>query len=328
MPLPHKKSASPNIRVPENVFYPSCSFRTVALLLCSISVMLLSGCVSKHVYDQQLQQSETLATKVDTMNATITGLKDQLNNSRIKLADCRAELEQNSIEFEAHKQRQSSIYKAREQKTEEELTTLQTETVRLTNEKSSLLKNIEDNQEQIAVLEKMKQKLEIDLEREKIAREARIAQMSSTYNELVGSLEQELARGELTIKQLKNKLSVNLVGQILFASGTSDLTDDGKRVLQQVGDSLKKISNKRICVEGHTDNLAIKQSKQNIFPSNWELAAARAANVVHFLQDEIGISGENLEIRSMGPYQPVADNNTAEGRAQNRRIEIVLVDME
>ncbi|MDD2558310.1 MAG: OmpA family protein, partial [Desulfuromonas sp.] len=93
-------------------------------------------------------------------------------------------------------------------------------------------------------------------------------------------------------------------------------------------DSLKKISNKRICVEGHTDNLPIKQSMQEIFPSNWELAAARAANVVHFLQDEIGIDGKNLEIRAMGHYQPVANNNTAEGRAQNRRIEIVLVDLE
>ncbi|MDY0185653.1 MAG: OmpA family protein [Desulfuromonadaceae bacterium] len=326
--MPQKNPTSLKARALEDTFLTPHNLTTAALLLCSIVILLLSGCVSKQTYDQQLHQSETLSSKVDAMSATIAGLKDELSTTRANLADCRAELEQNSIEFEANKQRQSSIYKAREQKTEGELTALQADTLRLKNEKATLLESIEENQDKIAALEKEKQKLGHELEREKIAREARIAQMSSTYNELVGSLEQELARGELTIKQLKNKLSVNLVGQILFASGTANLTDDGKRVLRQVGDSLKKISNKRICVEGHTDNLPIKQSMQEIFPSNWELAAARAANVVHFLQDEIGIDGKNLEIRAMGHYQPVANNNTAEGRAQNRRIEIVLVDLE
>ncbi|MDY0212752.1 MAG: OmpA family protein [Desulfuromonadaceae bacterium] len=326
--MPQKNPTSLKASTPKNTFSIPRNLRTAALLFCSITLILLAGCVSKQTYDQQLRQSETLGTKVEALNATIAGLKNDLNTTRAKLADCRAELEQNSIEFEAHKERQSSIYKAREQKTGDELTALQADISQLKNEKSSLLSLIEENQEQIAALEKKKQQLALDLEREKIAREARIAQMSSTYNELVGSLEQELARGELTIKQLKNKLSVNLVGQILFASGTANLTDDGKRVLRQVGDSLKKISNKRICVEGHTDNLPVKQSMHDIFPSNWELAAARAANVVHFLQDEISIDGKNLEIRAMGPYQPVADNSTPEGRAQNRRIEIVLVDME
>jgi chemotaxis protein MotB len=198
-----------------------------------------------------------------------------------------------------------------------------------------LKQNLEQlEQEKMALLDKVDileaetTRLEKELEREKIAREARLAKVSSTYNELVKNLEQELERGELTIKQLKNKLSVNMVGQILFASGTADLTTDGKRVLKQVGTSLKKIADKRICVEGHTDNVPIKPSMHEVFPSNWELAAMRAANVVHFLQDEVGISGERLEIRAMGEYQPVADNSTAEGRAQNRRIEIVLTEME
>lgn len=328
MPIPPPNTANLKVHAPGNIFSAPRTLKTVVLLLCTIAIMMLAGCVSKQTYDQQLYKSQTLGTKIDAMSATIAELKNALSTTRANLADCRAELEQNSIEFEAHKQRQDSIYKAREQKTEDELNALHADIIRLKNEKASLLGRIEENQEWLATLEKEKQKLELELEREKIAREARIAQMASTYNELVGSLEQELARGELTIKQLKNKLSVNLVGQILFASGTANLTDDGKRVLRQVGDSLKKISNKRICVEGHTDNLPIKQSMHDIFPTNWELASARAANVVHFLQDEIGIDGKNLEIRAMGPYQPVADNSTAEGRAQNRRIEIVLVDME
>ncbi|MDD2559039.1 MAG: hypothetical protein PHH87_12265, partial [Desulfuromonas sp.] len=209
--MPQKNPTSLKARALEDTFLTPHNLTTAALLLCSIVILLLSGCVSKQTYDQQLHQSETLSSKVDAMSATIAGLKDELSTTRANLADCRAELEQNSIEFEANKQRQSSIYKAREQKTEGELTALQADTLRLKNEKATLLESIEENQDKIAALEKEKQKLGHELEREKIAREARIAQMSSTYNELVGSLEQELARGELTIKQLKNKLSVNLV---------------------------------------------------------------------------------------------------------------------
>jgi chemotaxis protein MotB len=281
----------------------------------------MSACVSKQTYDQQLQQSRTLSAEVESLEADIAALEDKLSSSRADLADCRAELEQKKIEFESEKQRLNSIYSARQERTARSMEELKQNLEQLEQEKMALLDKVD-------ILEAETTRLEKELEREKIAREARLAKVSNTYNELVKNLEQELERGELTIKQLKNKLSVNMVGQILFASGTADLTTDGKRVLKQVGTSLKKIADKRICVEGHTDNVPIKPSMHDVFPSNWELAAMRAANVVHFLQDEVGISGERLEIRAMGEYQPVADNSTAEGRAQNRRIEIVLTEME
>jgi chemotaxis protein MotB len=281
----------------------------------------MSACVSKQTYDQQLQQSRTLSAEVESLEADIAALEDKLSSSRADLADCRAELEQKKIEFESEKQRLNSIYSARQERTARSMEELKQNLEQLEQEKMALLDKVD-------ILEAETTRLEKELEREKIAREARLAKVSNTYNELVKNLEQELERGELTIKQLKNKLSVNMVGQILFASGTADLTTDGKRVLKQVGTSLKKIADKRICVEGHTDNVPIKPSMHEVFPSNWELAAMRAANVVHFLQDEVGISGERLEIRAMGEYQPVADNSTAEGRAQNRRIEIVLTEME
>jgi chemotaxis protein MotB len=258
---------------------------------------------------------------VDELETNIATLEDELSETRTGLADCRSELEQKSLEFEAEKERLTGIYSARQDKTAHNIEVLEQKVEQLLQEKTALI-------DELSTLEAETRRLEKKLEREKIAREARIAKVSSTYNELVENLEQELERGELTIKQLKNKLSVNMVGQILFASGTANLTEDGKRVLKQVGTSLKKIADKRICVEGHTDNVPIKSSLHEIFPSNWELAATRAANVVHFLQDEVGIRGERLEIRAMGPYQPVADNSTPEGRAQNRRIEIVLAEME
>ena len=300
---------------------PSLLGRHSLLLLCILPLIFLSACVSKQTYDQQLQQSESLSSEVAEKESSINVLKEDLKTTRTQLADCRAELEQKTLEFESEKERLNSIYSARQERTARTMDELEQDIEELQNEKMALLEKVDSLEAETTHLEK-------ELEREQIAREARLAKVSNTYNELVDNLEQELERGELTIKQLKNKLSVNMVGQILFASGTANLTEDGKRVLKQVGTSLKKIADKRICVEGHTDDIPIKPSMHGVFPSNWELSATRSANVVHFLQDEVGIRGERLEIRAMGPYQPVADNSTPEGRAQNRRIEIVLTEME
>jgi chemotaxis protein MotB len=88
---------------------------------------------------------------------------------------------------------------------------------------------------------------------------------------------------------------------------------------------LKNTKNKIIRVEGHTDNVPIHSRLQAQYPSNWELSAARATNVVRFLQDQAGIAPERLQAIGMAEYRPVASNKTPAGRGQNRRIEITLV---
>ncbi len=95
-----------------------------------------------------------------------------------------------------------------------------------------------------------------------------------------------------------------------------------------MGDILKGVTDKEVRVEGHTDNVPISSRLKDVFPSNWELSTARATNVVHFLQDQVGIPGERLSTCGFGQFRPVAENETAEGRAQNRRIQIVLVPLE
>ncbi len=141
---------------------------------------------------------------------------------------------------------------------------------------------------------------------------------------MVGKLEEEIERGEVKISELKGKLTVNVVDRILFDSGKADLKQDGLKVLQRIGDILKTAADKNIQVEGHTDNVPISGSLTQKYPSNWELSMARAATVLHFLQDKANISGERLSAVGYGEYQPIATNSTAEGRALNRRIQIVL----
>jgi chemotaxis protein MotB len=172
------------------------------------------------------------------------------------------------------------------------------------------------------------QDLAHQVEQERIAREARIAQMKSTYDELVQKMETEIQRGEITISELQGKLTVNMVERILFDSGKADIKPAGLEVLKRVGDILKEVADKNIQVEGHTDNVPISPRLQQTFPSNWELSTARATNVVHFLQDRVGIAGERLSASGFSQYSPVAANDTVEGRAQNRRIQIELMPLE
>jgi chemotaxis protein MotB len=118
---------------------------------------------------------------------------------------------------------------------------------------------------------------------------------------------------------------VDLAEQIFFDSGRATLKKGGREVLKKVGAALKDYEDKVIRVVGHTDNVPVAKSLQTTFPSNWELSVARATNVVRFLQ-EAGVPPERMIPSGRGEYDPVAPNDTPEGRQKNRRIEIMLID--
>ena len=147
-------------------------------------------------------------------------------------------------------------------------------------------------------------------------------QNQSQYDSLVKNLTEEVKKGELQVRQYKDMLTVDVAEQLFFDSGRADLKDTGKAVLKKVGEALKGYEDKVIRVVGHTDNVPIKTK---VFPSNWELSVARATTVVRYLQ-ETGIPPERMVASGRAEYQPVAENDTAEGRKKNRRIEITLID--
>ncbi len=152
-------------------------------------------------------------------------------------------------------------------------------------------------------------------------KEIEIKSESPTYQNLVKEMKGEIAKGEITIRELKGKLTLDVVDKILFQSGDATVKKEGLQVLKRVVDILKNVQAKAIRIEGHTDNKPIRTAR---FPSNWELSAARALNVPRYLHQQ-GIEPAILSAVAFGEYQPVADNATAEGRAKNRRIAIVLV---
>jgi chemotaxis protein MotB len=154
-----------------------------------------------------------------------------------------------------------------------------------------------------------------------------LARLKATYDELVGSLKGEIEAGQVQISRMKDRLSVNLVEKILFDSGRAEIKPAGLEVLAKVGEQLAKVKSKRVQIEGHTDNVPISGKLQERFPSNWELSAARAMAVVHFLQDKVKIDPVLLSAAGYGEYQPAQGNDSVEGKAANRRIEIVLLPL-
>jgi chemotaxis protein MotB len=137
----------------------------------------------------------------------------------------------------------------------------------------------------------------------------------------------EIDRGQMTISELKGKLTVNMVDAILFDSGKAEVKTEGQTILQKIVSIVKDVKDKVIRVEGHTDNVQIIGMLAKKFPTNWELSAARAINVARYLQEQ-GIDPAHLSTAAYGEYKPVAGNDTKEGKAKNRRIEIILVPKE
>jgi chemotaxis protein MotB len=154
--------------------------------------------------------------------------------------------------------------------------------------------------------------------------EGQIKQMKSTYDTLVSDLKDQIQKQEVTIKEFQESLSLNFVDRILFEFGKADLTPEGEKILKKVGEALKNIKGKKIRVTGHTDNIPIRPDFVYKFPSNWELSSARAASVVRYFQEKIGLDPEEMEAVGRSFYQPETSNDTKEGRARNRRVEILI----
>ena len=118
-----------------------------------------------------------------------------------------------------------------------------------------------------------------------------------------------------------------LTPPVYFPSGSAWLFDSAKKTLDQHAQTLKqRYPNADFRIKGYTDSVPIGPSLKDTYPSNWYLSAQRAAAVAHYLDTEHGIRTQTLEIEAFGPKRPVAPNTTAQGRRQNRRVEIVIED--
>jgi chemotaxis protein MotB len=172
-----------------------------------------------------------------------------------------------------------------------------------------------------------------DLEKQLADCEARVADLRSQLDQSKGSLakaeknlikalQPEISKGTVSVHQSGDALTINLASSLLFASGQDQLKAGGTDALKRVGNVLKDFPEKQVHVAGYTDNVAIKGALLKKFPSNKELSDARATSAAQALRDG-GVSS-NLSDAGHGDSNPIASNNTADGRAKNRRVEIIV----
>jgi chemotaxis protein MotB len=169
--------------------------------------------------------------------------------------------------------------------------------------------------------------LQSDLERTQRAltelqeRERQAQARLATFRQMVERFRAMIASGRLRVRIVRGRMVVELPDNILFESGEAELKEAGQTALAEIVEVLKTIPGREFQVAGHTDNVPIRSRR---FPSNWELSTSRAVAVTKFMIER-GLDGSRLSAAGCAEMAPVASNDTPEGRAQNRRIEIILL---
>jgi len=291
---------------------------------------MLAGCVTKSTHVAtltELEQAQKALTKTsadfDAYKKQTTGQIAGLETDKTKLsndllaaqtvsANTQRDLDRTTVDL--------NQALAAQKKNEEDLRTLQAKAndleQRLQAEKATVTRLQQGGEALAAEKER--------LEKERAAKAAEVERLTRTQQELSKSLQAEIERGDITIKQVRDRLTINMVEKVLFNSGQAQVKQAGLKVLTQVSDVLKNVTDKQIRIEGHTDNVPIGVKIRDKFPTNWELSTARATNVVRFFIQQGGVSRESLEAVGFADTRPVASNDTEDGRTENRRIEIVL----
>lgn len=189
--------------------------------------------------------------------------------------------------------------------------------------------------EEASLLEKIKDSLTTEVEglnqeNEKLKeeKESLAALLFGSENDLDSAenfmefLEKNGLMESVYIIEEERGLVIRFKDGVLFGSGKAAISEGGYEVLREIGEKVQGVKN-LVVIEGFTDDIPIKT---NDFPSNWELSVARAIGVAKFMIDDIGIEEERISVSGFGEQKPIDTNETEEGRANNRRIEITILD--
>lgn len=269
------------------------------IILACIVALTATGCVKKSLYEETTQQ--------------LAGVKSELADSQEKTIQLADALEKEKARV-AQLEEQVDQLKAALAATEKLLANEKKMNIQLKNELTS---TINDKAKLEASAEEL-QKAVKELQQRKAAAEARVKE----FKNLLSKFKSLIDAGKLKVKIKNGRMVLVLPTDILFASGSAELSAEGVTAIQEVATVLASIKGKEYQVEGHTDDVPLTSKKK--FKNNWELAAKRAMVVVDTMID-VGMKGSSLSAASYGEFRPVASNRKTQGRTQNRRIDIVIV---
>lgn len=294
------------------------------ILLAIFSGLLLTSCVSSKVYNDLEGRHALLEQEKAELSEDYHKLQEKNDRNLQEMAALKAEYEELQQEYDATRQRLAKLqssYDALE-----------------ANSSSALAENSKRNRELLAELENKEKALATEkarlekLEKDLAARSKRvdelegvIAAKDAKMNALKNSLSRALTNFEgkgLTVEQRDGKVYVSMENKLLFSSGSWSVGTEGKRAVAQLASVLADNPDIAVLIEGHTDNVPYGGNGQ--LTDNWDLSTKRATAIVQLLRQNADIDPQNLTAAGRGEYAPIAGNDTADGRAKNRRIEVIL----
>jgi chemotaxis protein MotB len=260
--------------------------------------VLLAGCVSQGKYDDLKTQYDRAQAQLGDRQQRIGKLGASVENERAENAKLQGENSRARAQFIA---------------LDDERARLEAEQRRLTVE---LTKVLEDRSHLTQSGEQLRAAL-AELAARKVEADRRVAE----FKDLLLRFKSLIDAGTLKVMISDGRMVLQLPTDVLFDSGSARLSKAGNEAVAEVTRVLKEVPERRYQVEGHTDNVPIHNSQ---YRSNWDLAAARGLGVVRAMNDA-GMGAQLLSAASYGEFHPAAPNDTPEGRAINRRIEVIVV---
>lgn len=287
-------------------------------------VALSTSCVSKKIYtdleskytdlkkeNRSLADENTASVKAkNQLELDRDALKMDVSNAEAALAKAKAEYAAAQVQFKALQ----SSYNALEKNSDDALQSNMKKNRELLDQLDEKGKALVLEQEQLS---KSAQRLQ-ELEDLIAAKEASMKKLKETLSKALNSFE---GKG-LTVQQKNGKVYVSMENKLLFNSGSWAVGSEGKKAVVELGKVLGDNPDIAVLIEGHTDDDAFTASGP--IADNWDLSTKRATSIVAILSENKKINKENLTAAGKGEFSPLASNATADGKAKNRRIEIIL----
>lgn len=268
-----------------------------SLIAALTAAALSAGCVTQQTHDATLAELNAERARLEAARSTIVEQSLQIQANQNEIARGHkviADLEQQRVALD-------TALAASQQRLAEEQARLEVKQ----GELAGLEARLGESRRQLETLRQI---------------EAETQARNAIYARFVQALKQMIDGGQLTVSIEAGRIVLNLPEAVLFPSGSATVSPRGRETLTEIARVLAQFGDRRFQVEGHTDTVPIRTAR---FPSNWALASGRALSVVH-LMIEAGVSPSKVSAAGFGEFHPRADNATAEGRSQNRRIEIVM----
>jgi chemotaxis protein MotB len=303
------------------------------ILICLILFSLLTSCVSKKIYNDL----ENKYTDLKKENRLIADENDELHKANADFDSVNRSLQAELAALKADKAKLQADCTA----TSNNLKTLQDSYAALEkNSNDALEANMAKNRELLAQLDAKEKALAAEQDRlNKLSSElatntrrlneleSMIAAKDAAMKKLKETLSKALNAFEgkgLTVEQKNGKVYVSMENKLLFQTGSWSVGSEGRKAVVEVGKVLAQNPDITVLIEGHTDNDKILGNIGGGIENNWDLSTKRATAIVNILAENAGIRKQNLTAAGRGEFAPILSNDSPEGKAKNRRIEIIL----